>query len=112
MKSPVDGCPTPIQELSQAVPTNLSLMFMHPCAGFNAYIVGTITLVVMKGDERTGHYRQRASNLKQYSKVNTIPKVRWTALSCMSWPQVKSLVLSWAWRTFDVIFRNIELLHV
>ncbi len=44
-------------------------------AGFNAYIVGTITLVVMKGDERTGHYRQRASNLKQYSKVNSIPKV-------------------------------------
>lgn len=39
-----------------------------PCAG-------TITLVVMKGDERTGNYRQRANNLKQYSKVNNVPKV-------------------------------------
>jgi hypothetical protein len=40
-------------------------------------MIGTITLVVMKGDERTGYYRQRANNLKQYSKVNNVPKVRW-----------------------------------
>jgi Ion channel len=45
-------------------------------AGFNSYIIGTITLVVMKGDERTGHYRRCANNLKQYSKVNSVPKVR------------------------------------
>jgi hypothetical protein len=46
------------------------------CAGFNSYIIGTITLVVMKGDERTGHYRRCANNLKQYSKVNSVPKVK------------------------------------
>ena len=46
------------------------------CTGFNSYIIGTITLVVMKGDERTGHYRRCANNLKQYSKVNSVPKVR------------------------------------
>ena len=45
-------------------------------AGFNSYIIGTITLVVMKGDERTGHYRRCANNLKQYSKVNSVPKVQ------------------------------------
>jgi hypothetical protein len=45
------------------------------CTGFNSYIIGTITLVVMKGDERTGYYRQRANNLKQYSKVNNVPQV-------------------------------------
>ena len=29
----------------------------------------------MKNDERVGHYRDRSSNLRNYSRVNNIPKV-------------------------------------
>jgi hypothetical protein len=31
-----------------------------------AYILGTITLLVVKNDERTGRYRDLSSNLKTY----------------------------------------------
>jgi hypothetical protein len=52
------------------------LIYMLFIIGLNAFIIGTLTLVVMKNDERTGQYRQRASNLKQYSSVNGIKPVR------------------------------------
>jgi hypothetical protein len=34
-----------------------------------AYILGTITLLVVKSDERTGRYRDMSSNLKTYRCV-------------------------------------------
>jgi hypothetical protein len=34
-----------------------------------AYILGTITLLVVKNDERTGRYRDLSSNLKTYRWV-------------------------------------------
>lgn len=44
-----------------------------PCSVFllfnialGAYILGTITLLVVKNDERTGRYRDLSSNLKTY----------------------------------------------
>jgi Ion channel len=40
----------------------------------NSYILGTITLMVVKGDERTGRYRDRSGNLKAYTAVNHLPK--------------------------------------
>ena len=42
----------------------------------NAYILGTITLTVIKHDERLGFYRQRCNNLKRYANINHIPSVR------------------------------------
>lgn len=41
-----------------------------------AYILGTITLLVVKSDERTGRYRDMSSNLKTYSTLNRLPQVR------------------------------------
>eukprot|EP00775_Hariotina_reticulata_P010172 gene10172-10332_t len=38
-----------------------------------AYILGTITLLVVKNDERTGRYRDLSSNLKTYSTLNQLP---------------------------------------
>lgn len=52
-----------------------TLVYMLFIIGLNAFIIGTLTLVVMKNDERTGQYRQRASNLKQNSSVNGIRPV-------------------------------------
>lgn len=33
-------------------------------------------MVVIKNDERTGRFRDRSSNIKAYTRVNHIPKVR------------------------------------
>lgn len=49
---------------------------LHPRSVFllfnialGAYILGTITLLVVKNDERTGRYRDLSSNLKTYRCV-------------------------------------------
>ncbi|KAK9791836.1 hypothetical protein WJX73_006514 [Symbiochloris irregularis] len=51
-----------------------AIMFM----GFNivlgAYILGTITLLVVKADERTGRYRDRSMHLKNFSQANQLPQ--------------------------------------
>jgi hypothetical protein len=49
-------------------------MFFNLALG--AYVLGTITLLVVKTDERTGRYRDMSQNLKQYNQVNEIPQVR------------------------------------
>jgi hypothetical protein len=41
-----------------------------------AWIVGTITLLVVKSDEKTGEYRDSLSNLEVYNVTHDIPKVR------------------------------------
>ena len=43
-----------------------------PPAG--AYILGTLTLLVVKADERTGRYRDLSSNLRAYSALNNLPQ--------------------------------------
>ena len=40
-----------------------------------AYVLGTITLLVVKSDERTGRYRDMSTVLKEYIGVNEIPQV-------------------------------------
>ena len=40
-----------------------------------AYVLGTITLLVVKSDERTGRYRDMSAVLKEYIGVNEIPMV-------------------------------------
>lgn len=45
-----------------------------------SYILGTITLLVVKHDERAGKYRERSENLKTYANINGIPKVGSTSL--------------------------------
>ena len=49
-------------------------MFFNLALG--AYVLGTITLIVIKHDERTGRYRDLITHLKDYIRVNEIPPVR------------------------------------
>lgn len=39
-----------------------------------AYILGTVTMLMVKGDVRSSMFRDRIANLKDYSNVNDIPK--------------------------------------
>lgn len=39
-----------------------------------AYVIGSITLVVVKADEKTGAYRERMHNLDVYAAVNSLPQ--------------------------------------
>ena len=39
-----------------------------------AYILGTVTLLMVKSDERSGVYRDRVSLLKEYSELNSLPE--------------------------------------
>ena len=48
-------------------------MFFNLALG--AYVLGTITLIVIKHDERTGRYRDLTTHLKDYIRVNEIPPV-------------------------------------
>ncbi len=40
-----------------------------------SYILGTITLLVVKNDERTGKFRDQSASLRQYTTINNIPQV-------------------------------------
>ena len=53
-------------------------MYMFFNLALGAYVLGTITLLVVKHDERTGRYRDLSTNLKEYIAVNEIPEVRCT----------------------------------
>ncbi len=50
-------------------------MYMFFNLALGAYVLGTITLLVVKHDERTGRYRDLSTNLKEYNAVNEIPEV-------------------------------------
>ncbi|KAL3130260.1 hypothetical protein ABBQ38_008093 [Trebouxia sp. C0009 RCD-2024] len=39
----------------------------------NAYILGTITLLIIKHDQQTGNYRDKTGILKDYSNLNKLP---------------------------------------
>ena len=51
---------------------------LAPDAGLNpaastAYIIGTMTLVVVRGDERTREYREKMAGVQQYSEHHAVP---------------------------------------
>lgn len=41
-----------------------------------ADIIGSVTLLVVKGDERVGSYRQQMQHLQAYAQMNALPQVR------------------------------------
>lgn len=47
-------------------PCLVSSVFLLFNIALGAYILGTITLLVVKNDERTGRYRDLSTNLKTY----------------------------------------------
>jgi len=51
-------------------------VYMFYNLGLSAYILGSFTLIVIRGDERVGIYRGKCSNLREYSAQNRIPKAR------------------------------------
>lgn len=60
--------------MTQTVSAGLrSALFMLFNTALGSYIVGTITLLVVKADERTGNFRERSANLNQYTQTNHIP---------------------------------------
>lgn len=40
-----------------------------------AYILGTITLIMVKADERSKNYRDRMEGLKAFADANELPEV-------------------------------------
>ncbi len=47
----------------------LLILFMVVNIALGAYILGTITLLVVKGDEATGKFRDKMHTLEGYSQV-------------------------------------------
>ncbi|CAL5221935.1 g4209 [Coccomyxa viridis] len=62
-------------DLSAANPAEAvwATIYMFFNLALGAYVLGTITLIVIKHDERTGRYRDLTTHLKDYIKVNEIP---------------------------------------
>ena len=40
-----------------------------------AYILGTVTMLLVKGDERSKNFRDQTMGLKEYSRLNELPQV-------------------------------------
>lgn len=55
--------------------TMWATFYMFSNLALTAYVLGSITLIVLKGDERVGRFRDRSNNLKAYSIANDIPPV-------------------------------------
>jgi hypothetical protein len=49
----------------------------------SSYILGTITVLVVRADERTKEYRQAMGDLEEYAAQNKVPSVS-VALDCSS----------------------------
>jgi hypothetical protein len=47
-----------------------------------AWIVGTITLLVVKSDEKTGQYRENLGNLDLFSHTHDVPEVGAAHVQC------------------------------
>ena len=64
-------------DLSAANPAEAvwATIYMFFNLALGAYVLGTITLIVIKHDERTGRYRDLTTHLKDYIRVNEIPPV-------------------------------------
>ena len=50
-------------------------IYMYTNLALSAYILGSITLLVVKSDEAAGHFRDSANAMKQYTKQHNIPQV-------------------------------------
>ena len=50
--------------------------YMYANLALSAYILGSITLLVVKSDEQAGVFRDHSNAMKQYSKLHAIPEVR------------------------------------
>lgn len=66
-----------------------SIIFIIVSVFLLAYVIGSTTLAIIKGDERVGKYRERMHALMAYSKLNDLPPVRLmgnrgTAFACTS----------------------------
>ena len=59
-----------------AVENVFMIIFLMFNMALGAYILGTMTMLVVKGDEKTKLYRERVQMLDNYSAVHEIPKVR------------------------------------
>ena len=72
-------------DLSAANPAEAvwATIYMFFNLALGAYVLGTITLIVIKHDERTGRYRDLITHLKDYIRVNEIPPVSPHSLHCM-----------------------------
>ena len=53
-----------------------SIIFIIVSVFLLAYVIGSTTLAIIKGDERVGKYRERMHALMAYSKLNDLPPVR------------------------------------
>ena len=78
-------------DLSAANPAEAvwATIYMFFNLALGAYVLGTITLIVIKHDERTGRYRDLITHLKDYIRVNEIPPV-----SPHLWPACNTLPTS------------------
>jgi hypothetical protein len=75
LTSPQFGNEAPRTRWELAAATARIGLFMAYDIAIGAYIMGTISLLVVKADERTGDFRDRAANLKQFVQQHAIPKV-------------------------------------
>eukprot|EP00884_Botryococcus_braunii_P009821 jgi/Botrbrau1/18840/Bobra.177_2s0005.1 len=73
LTSPQYGNEAPRTRWELAAATARIGLFMAYDIAIGAYIMGTISLLVVKADERTGQYRDRAANLKQFVQQHAIP---------------------------------------
>lgn len=53
-----------------------TILYVFINIGVAAYIVGTTTLLIVKGDEATGAYRSSLTVLDAYTSTHEIPRVR------------------------------------
>ena len=57
---------------TESAATRASLFLLFNIT-LGSYILGTITLLVVKQDERTGKYRDQSANLRQFTAANRLP---------------------------------------
>ncbi|KIY97752.1 Potassium channel AKT1 [Monoraphidium neglectum] len=66
-----EGVDNMVQIAANAARAGVFLLFN---LALGAYILGTLTLLVVKADERTGRYRDMSANLRAYSALNNLPQ--------------------------------------
>ncbi|KAF8054945.1 AKT1 [Scenedesmus sp. PABB004] len=57
-----------------------TIVYVFINIGVAAYIIGTITLLVVKGDEKTGAYRARLNVLEAYTTTHEVPRTLKSAM--------------------------------
>ena len=54
----------------------LHARFVSPPTATPEVIIGSVTMLEVKGDERVGAYRQQMQHLQAYTQMNALPQVR------------------------------------